>query len=396
MQKKQSLPAKLDEQVRTSGLELTEAQTIASNYAPFFERIAEKESQVQKLEKGNALHVDMAKRIRIDLGRICSEIELQKKKDKEAVLIRGRFVDGLFNAANGYGRLTQEAAKEIEDHFERLEAERLEKLRIERIELLAPHVDNPDMFQVEHMTPEAFENLLEGQKLAKAARIEAERKAEEDRIEREKAIMLHNERKQKILPYWDFVPELVGINKVPRNEVDFSSFTEEEWLARFNYTLSEKKKHDDEQAKIAAENERLKIEAEAREKELAAERAKAEAERKAAEEKLRIEREKAEAEAARIRAEQEAKLKAEREAREKVESEIQAAKIAEQKRIEAEQLAAKKAASAPDKDKLTAWVKSITPPSFDIKDEEVKVISDEIAAKLNGFKKWALDRIKTL
>lgn len=323
MQKKQSLPAKLDEQVRTSGLELTEAQTIASKYATFFERIAEKESQVQKLEKGNALHVDMAKRIRIDLGRICSEIELQKKKDKEAVLIRGRFVDGLFNAANGYGRLTQETAKEIEDHFDRMEAERIAKLKSKRIEILAPHVDNPGIFGVEHMSQEAFENLVEGQKLARQARLEAEQKAEQERIEREKAEAAERER-------------------------------------------------------IRIENERLKAEAEAREKEIEAER------------------EAAAKEQARIQAEAEAKLKAEREAREKVESEIQAAKIAEQKRIEAEQLAAKKAASAPDKDKLTAWVKSITPPSFDIKDEEVKVISDEIAAKLNGFKKWALDQIKTL
>lgn len=348
MKNQQTLPAKLDEQVRTSGLELTEAQTIAANYAAFFERIAEKESQVQKLEKGNALHVDMAKRIRIDLGRICSEIESQKKKDKEAVLIRGRFVDGLYNAANGYGRLTQETAKEIEDHFERMEADRIAKLKAERIELLASHVDNPEIFGVEHMSQEAFDNLVEGQKLAKQARIEAERKAEIERIEREKAEAAERER-------------------------------------------------------IRIENERLKAEAEAREIEMQKERAKVEAERKAAEkarieaeEKARKEREAAVKEQARIQAEAEAKLRAEREAREKAEAEIQAAKIAEQKRIEAEKLAAKKAAAAPDKDKLTAWVNSIVQPNLDLKDDEAKLICNEISSKLQGFKKWALEQIKTI
>jgi colicin import membrane protein len=348
MKKEQSLPAKLDEQVRTSGLELTEAQTIASNYAPFFERIAEKESQVKNLEKGNALHVDMAKRIRIDLGRICSEIELQKKKDKEAVLIRGRFVDGLFNAANGYGRLTQETAKEVEDHFERMEAERIAKLKSMRIEILAPHVDNPEMFQVELMSEEAFQNLVEGQKLAKIARVEAERKAEQERIEREAAEEAERER-------------------------------------------------------VRLENERLKAEAEAREIEIQKERAKVEAERQAAEKarleaerKAHAEREAAVKEKARIQAEAEAKLKAEIQAREKAEAEIQAAKFAEQKRLEAEKLAAKKAAAAPDKDKLIAWVNSLSAPEFKIKDAEAKLISDELISKFNGFKSWALKQVETL
>lgn len=348
MQNQQSLPAKLDEQVRSSGLELTEAQTIASNYAPFFERIAEKELQVQKLEKGNALHVDLAKRIRIDLGRICSEIEAQKKKDKEAVLIRGRFVDGLYNAANGYGRLTQETAKEIEDHFEKMEAERIAKLKSERIELLAPHVDNPEIFGVEHMSQEAFDNLVEGQKLAKQARIEAERKAEQERIEREKAEAAERER-------------------------------------------------------IRIENERLKAEAEARERAIELERKKHEAERikaeKArmeAEQKARKEREAAEKEQMRIQAEAEAKLRAERQAREKAEAEIQAAKIAEQKRIEAEKLAAKKAAAAPDKDKMIAWVKSLDILHPELKDEDAKVVFAEIVSKLEVFKKWALSQIEKI
>lgn len=132
-----------------------------------------------------------------------------------------------------------------------------------------------------------------------------------------------------------------------------------------------------EEARIREENAKLKAEADKREAQLKAEREaaakaakeaaekaaaekaeierKARAEREAAEAKARKEREEIEAKAAAERLAAEKKAKAEREAREKLEA-AERARIAEEKRkAEAEAAAKLKAEQAPDKEKLVAF-----------------------------------------
>jgi hypothetical protein len=343
MKNQTQLPAKLDEQVKASGLELSEAQTIAANYAPIMNEVAEIEAIVQTLEVGNPEHVEKAKRARIELGRMRSKADAQKKADKEKILVRGRYVDGLFNVTNGYITMTQERAKEIEEHAARVEAERIAKLQAERSALVAEwsEVEIPNLGE---MSEVVFTNLLAGMKAAKEAAIEAERKAEEQRQAEAEA------ERQRI-------------------------------------------------AEQAAENARLKAEAEAREKQVAEERAKAEAERKAIEAKAEQERKAAEEKAAAERAKIEAERKAEAEARAKVEAELQAKKDAEAK-AEADRIAAEKkaeaerikAAKAPIKVKLNAWVDSFTLPATDVDTDASKVITE----KFNAFKAWAKTQVENV
>jgi len=110
----------------------------------------------------------------------------------------------------------------------------------------------------------------------------------------------------------------------------------------------------EEQARIRAENERLRLEAVEREKAAKAERERMEAEQRAEREKARKEREAAEEAAAAQRRELEAKARAEREAREKVEAEQRAERERAEREAKAKALAAKKAAAAPDREKLMA------------------------------------------
>jgi len=121
-----------------------------------------------------------------------------------------------------------------------------------------------------------------------------------------------------------------------------------------------------------AENERLKAEAVQREKETAIER-----------EKQRILREAADA-----------KAELERRAREKAEAELSERQAAEKKRKLAEAKAARKAANAPDREKLLAWASAIedcpaAQPTGDEAREIVKTIAARIAVVIAELRRAA-------
>lgn len=331
-----TLPAKIEEQVKSSGLELSEAQTIAGQYAPLMAEIADVEAIVKTLEVGNTADLEKAKRARIDLGRICSKAEKQKQADKEKVLVRGRFIDGLYNTVNGYGRLTQETAKSIEDHAERVEAERVAKLKAERLAELEPF-GVPEPMGIGTMDDAVWNNYLTGVRTSYQLRIEAEAKAK----------------------------------------------------AEAEAQAEAERKRIEEQA---AENARLKAEAEARELELSKEREAREKAEKEAQEKADAARKEAEAKAAKEHEEIEAKAKIEREEAARVAAELQAKKDAEAK-AEADRLKAEaeaeaeriKAAKAPVKVKLNKWVDSFSIPQTDVDNAATKLIIE----KFEAFKTWA-------
>ncbi|MCR4335214.1 MAG: hypothetical protein NUV57_01610, partial [archaeon] len=148
-----------------------------------------------------------------------------------------------------------------------------------------------------------------------------------------------------------------------------------------------------EDEKIRVENQRLaieklKAEAETKEKQLAEERAKAEAERKANELK-----------AAKLKAESDAKLKAEKEAKSRLEQELKskkdneekAKKVAELKLI-AEQKEAAKLAKSPIKKQLATWVDSFS-LGKPISDNETTAL---IENRFESFKQWAKSEIEKL
>ena len=229
--------------------------------------------------------------LRKKLVKVRTGIAEIHKSQKAYFLAAGRYVDAWKNKETLPIEQMEEKLSEIEKYAERMEAERLLKLRTERNEKLIVYGFDVATIDSAQMTEQSFELFLNGVKIAYEQKIEAEKKAEEERIAKEKA-------------------------------------------------------ESEERERIRIENERLKKEAEAKEKQLQEERAKAEAEKKAIEEKARKEKEEAELKAKKEREEQEKILKAEREAKEKLEKEIKEKAEAEAKekaRIEIEKQQKEKA-----------------------------------------------------
>lgn len=225
-------------------------------------------------------------------------------------------------------RWKEETRQRFEDEQKELKTQQ----RMLQVSKVAPEMPRAEF---ENMSDESFAIFYAGIEKQYNDRIEAEKKAEEERIAKEKAEA--EAREQQIL-----------------------------------------------------ENERLKAEAEAKEKQFAEERAKAEAERKELEEKAR--KEKAAAEA-KLKAEREAKEKLEAELKAKAEAEQKAKREAEAKEaaeLKAKQDAEKKAKAAPDKAKLNDFAKMLDElvlPELKKAKKQNKVLSDAktLLAKVSNF-----------
>ena len=230
----------------------------------------------------------------------------------------------------------EEKAEWKANFVKRFEAEQKELRTQKRINEVSKYAEI-NRIEFEAMSNESFDSFLSGLKSTYEAKIEAERKAEEERIAKEKADAEAREQQR-------------------------------------------------------LENERLKAEAEKREKEI-------EVERKANEQKLEEERAKSKAEADRIEAENKAKLKAEQEAKAKLEAELQAKKDAEikseneckQAELKAK-IEAEKNAKAPIKKQLSIWVDGFSIAEINVENEKKALIKE----KFEAFKKWAKNEIESI
>ena len=253
-----------------SSIEASKADKIRATFEPMAAMLAEFESAygeiVMEAEKEITKELTgKAKRLRLDIGKVRVKTEKLRKAEKEEYLRAGKAIDGVSNILKWAVTDKENRLKEIEDHFEIMERKRLEALQNERVEALSPYVEDAHERDLASMEDDVWNAYLAAKKKEYEDRLEAERKAEEERIAREKAEAEERER-------------------------------------------------------IRRENERLKKEAEERAKEEAERKKKEESERKAREEKERKEREAHEAEKARL----EAEIKRQEEERRRVEEERKA------------------------------------------------------------------------
>lgn len=318
--------------VETSGLEQQTANTLKDRFLPFFTDAEEWKKKADSLVVTDASQVremNMAREARLALKAIRVNADKTRKELKEDSLRYGRAVQGVYNVIEFLIVPIEQHLEKQEKFVEIQEAARKDALRSLREEELAPYsefvVANIDLGS---LSDDDYAKMLNGAKLQLQAQKEAAKKAEEERIAREKAEAEERER-------------------------------------------------------IRKENEALKLAAEKREKELAEERAKAEKERAIAEEKARKEREAAQKALEKERAEKaklEAEVKAKADAEEKAKREAQAKAEAEEK---ARLLAEKNAKNAPDKAKLEALAKLIDEISMpEVKGAEAQKIVTDVSTLL--------------
>jgi hypothetical protein len=311
------------------GLEETKAQDIALQFKPMLDKMVELETEfneVVKLDIENPETSKKAKELRSKYVKVRTGTAEIHKQQKAFYLAGGRFVDGWKNAQLFASQGKEEKLIEIEKYYENIEKQKLQALKQERVDMLKPYIDNAEELELHLMTEDVWEAYFMVKKKNHEERIEAERIAELQRIEEE--LRLEKEREAQRL-----------------------------------------------------ENERLRKEAEKREKEIEAER------KKQADIIAKQQREAQE------------KLDAERKERERIENELKAQKEAEAQRLRQEHFEAEKRrkeadklAKAPIKKQLENWVSefNINIP-VTLNDNE---LANEILSTFWKFKSWATKEVE--
>jgi colicin import membrane protein len=291
-------------------LEPSKAQLIKAAFEPMASMLAEFEEKyndiIAESKQGITLEVcAKAKRLRLDVGKVRIETGKRKDKQKEYLKLEDRAIMGVHNILVWAVAEKEDNLKNIEDHFEIQEQKRLNQLQAERVELISPYLEDAQLRNLSAMESDVWDAYFNQKKKEYEDRIAAEKQAEADRIEREKAEAEERER-------------------------------------------------------IRIENEKLKKEAEEREKQAkieAEKRAKAEAERIA---KEQAERKAAEEKARKEREVYEAQMKIEREQREKAEAELKAKAEAERKAAEEKEALIQSELSKGDADKVNDLIADLT------------------------------------
>lgn len=307
-----------------------EVQSVLNSVFNGVSKMREQLDGVIVADANDKVNMKLANTIRLGVRQVRLEAEKTfdaKRAEVQQQMLSYKTEDSLWLKAK---QTMQILTKEIEENARwkeetkaRFEAEQKElkvQQRMMQVAKVAPEMARNEF---ENMSDETFEIFYADIEKSYNDKIEAEKKAEEERIAKEKADAEERER-------------------------------------------------------MRIENERLKAESEAKEKQLAEERAKAEAERKEIEEKAKKEREeaertlKAEQEKARIEAE---KAKAEKD---KLEAELKAESDRKEAERKAKEVAERKAKNAPDKDKLLEIARNLDNIAFpEINSEEgQKILSD--------------------
>lgn len=269
-----------------------------------------------------------------ELRKRLKAVRLEAEKTRVAMkadaLEIGKFIDQLSRSFLAMVEPEERRLEEQEKIAERQEQARKDKLRAERAAALAPFGVDPSFYQLGDMPAEQFDKLLESSRIAHENAQAAAKRQEEERAAQEKA-------------------------------------------------------QQEEQARVRAENEKLRREAQEREAAAAAERKKLADEQAAKDAAARKEREKLEAQA-----------RQEREAREKLEREQQEREAAEKRRQQDEAKAQRKAARAPDKAKLMAVAQAVREiPTPQLRSEEAAVVERRIRNMLNTTAAAIEDLIRT-
>lgn len=181
-------------------IEKGEALSLQKKFMPYFE-IAEKlKVEANKIKIMSIDQVDdmqTARKMRLEIKTVRVNTEKLRKELKEESLLKGKAIDGMANIIKYLIEPTENYLKSQEEFAINLEKERLEKIKYERSGALLKYVEDISLYRLDDMTENQFEILLKNAEIAFNAKIEAEKKAEEERLEREKAEKIEQERIRK-------------------------------------------------------------------------------------------------------------------------------------------------------------------------------------------------------
>ena len=355
--------------IESTGLEVSTATQLRNTFNTMFadaDKWLAQAKLIKVTDVSQTREMKMARETRLAIRQIRCDAENTRKRLKADALAKGKAIDGIANVLKALVEPVESYLQEQEDFAKRIEEQKREELRHARNLAMVPYAEFFQVsggFDLAAMSQEQFDAMLDGLKIKKQAKENAERELEQKRLEEEERLRKEAEDREL---------------QRQKELADAKAKAEQEAKARLaaeRKAKAEREKAEQERIKAVAEQSEIRAKAE---KEAAEAKAKADAERAKIQAKLDAERKERE----RMQADIEAKANAEREANEKAERE-------EAARLEAERIAKQKAEQAPDKDKALAFAATIRALKVpELSSEKGKEFQKLLEGQIEGFAKW--------
>lgn len=179
---------------KIAGPDLVVLQTTFSPMLAEVEKWAAMARMIKITDATQTREMKLAKDTRLALREIRVNADKKRIALKANAMRYGRAVDGAYAIVEFITKETEAHLLEQEKFAERLEEQRVAKLKLEREELLKPYNVDTSLYQLGLMPPDAFASLLEGQQLAFENRQAQARKAEQDRLEADNRRLIEEKR----------------------------------------------------------------------------------------------------------------------------------------------------------------------------------------------------------
>ena len=339
----------------------SKATMIETAFAPMVATLKEYETEfneIAKLELNDEASA-RARTLRLKYVKLRTGTVAIHKEQKAEILREGRAIDAVKNLLEFAVVANESALEKVEKHFENLEKDRLNAIRIEREAQLKALGYDIGAVDCSKWDDSMFDTVIIGLK-KKADDLKELERIETERIETERLAKIETERIES---------ERIEAERVAQVERERIAKIEADRLAKELAQAT---------AKIEAdrlESDRLaKIEKEKNDKILADLEAKRLEDKKIADKKLADEKAKTEAIA--------------KELKDKADAEYNAKVTAESE--------AKARALAPEKERMLYWINGIELLSVDVTSQEANAKAVEIKEKFIAFKKWAKEQINQI
>lgn len=209
------------------GLEESKAKEISDMFQPMLETMVELEKEYNDVVKSELSPENCieAKALRLKYVKVRTGTAEIHKKLKAFYLLGGRFVDGWKNAQLMASEGIEDKLMSIEKHFENLEIERAIKLQEKRAKELEKYEVDFVPDNLGGMQDEVWGNYILGVKLNYQAQIDAEKKAEAERKQKELEDTLFRNRQIESSPYSEFIDNwgsLIGVSGTSSVNGNFS------------------------------------------------------------------------------------------------------------------------------------------------------------------------------
>lgn len=196
--KPDAVKAELVQVEKAAGMEHGAALTLRRQFADYYTSITGLRKQAEQItDPANITHQKAAREVRLGLRKVRCDVENTRKALKAESLSRGKAIDGFANVLKYLCEPIEAQLADIEHYAARQEAARIAALVKERTDALVAIGGDPIAYNLGEMDAETWEATLATAKTRREERIEAERRAEAERIKKEQADAQERERIRK-------------------------------------------------------------------------------------------------------------------------------------------------------------------------------------------------------